>query len=67
LVPDAAQDLPEISKDGKTYTFKIKKGIYFTPDEVFKGHCVGDIVIRVHGVKFRVKRVGHYSRRQMIE
>ena len=37
LVPDAAEAMPEISKDGKTYTFKIKKGLYFTPDEAFKG------------------------------
>ncbi len=37
LVPDAAEAMPEVSKDGKTYTFKIKKGLFFTPDEAFKG------------------------------
>ena len=37
LVPDAAEALPEISKDGTTYTFKIKKGLFFTPDDAFKG------------------------------
>jgi oligopeptide transport system substrate-binding protein len=37
LVPDAAEAMPEISKDGTTYTFKIKKGLFFSPDEAFKG------------------------------
>ncbi|HYS74609.1 MAG TPA: ABC transporter substrate-binding protein, partial [Burkholderiales bacterium] len=37
LVPDAAESLPQITDNGKTYTFKIKKGIYFTPDPAFKG------------------------------
>ena len=37
LVPDAAEALPDISKDGKTYTFKVKKGLFFTPDDAFKG------------------------------
>src|SRR5262249_6934452 len=32
LVPMAAEALPQISDGGKTYTFKIKKGIYFTDD-----------------------------------
>ena len=36
-MPDAAEALPEISKDGTTYTFKIKKGLFFTPDDAFKG------------------------------
>ncbi len=36
LVPLTAEAMPEISADGKTYTFRIKKGIYFTPDPVFK-------------------------------
>src|SRR5258708_12720627 len=37
LVPSAAEALPQITDNGKTYTFKIKKGIYFTPDPAFKG------------------------------
>lgn len=37
LVPLTAASMPEISDDGKTFIFRIKKGIYFTPDPVFKG------------------------------
>src|SRR5213594_863948 len=37
LVPLAAESLPQITDNGRTYTFKIKKGIYFTPDPAFKG------------------------------
>jgi ABC-type transport system substrate-binding protein len=37
IVPLAAEAMPEISADGKTYTFKVKKGLFFTPHEVFKG------------------------------
>lgn len=37
LIPRAAEALPEISPDGKTYTIHLKKGIYFTPDPAFGG------------------------------
>src|SRR5690348_9364534 len=37
LVPNTAESLPRISADGRTYTFKVRKGIYFTDDPVFKG------------------------------
>lgn len=37
LVPQTAEAMPEISEDGRTYTFHIKKGIYFSPDPAFKG------------------------------
>jgi len=37
IIPQTADGLPEISPDGKTYTIKLKRGIYFTPDEAFKG------------------------------
>ncbi|WP_445115841.1 ABC transporter substrate-binding protein [Acinetobacter sp. WZC-1] len=37
LVPKTATDYPEVSSDGLTYTIRIKKGIYFSPDPVFKG------------------------------
>ncbi len=35
--PLTAQDLPEVSADGLTYTIRLKRGIVFTPDPVFKG------------------------------
>jgi len=35
LVPNLAEAMPEISKDGMTYTFKIRKGVYFQDDASF--------------------------------
>ncbi len=37
IVPNTATALPEISPDGKTWTIKIRPGIYFADDPVFKG------------------------------
>ncbi len=37
LVPMAAEALPQVSDNGKTYTFRIRKGVYFAPDPAFKG------------------------------
>lgn len=37
LVPRAAAELPIVSADDLTYTIRIKKGIYFYDDPVFKG------------------------------
>ncbi len=36
LIPLLAEAMPEISKDGKTYTFKLKKGVLFHDDACFK-------------------------------
>ena len=37
LQPRAAVDLPEVTDGGRTYTFRIKPGIHFTPDAAFDG------------------------------
>lgn len=37
IIPETADGLPVISADGKTYTIKLKKGTYFTPDPAFNG------------------------------
>jgi ABC-type transport system substrate-binding protein len=37
LVPNVTQSLPAISDGGKTYVLRIRKGIYFSDDAVFKG------------------------------
>jgi ABC-type transport system substrate-binding protein len=37
LVPMVAEAMPEVGEHGKTYTFRVSKGIYFTPDPAFKG------------------------------
>jgi oligopeptide transport system substrate-binding protein len=37
IVPNTAMALPEISADGKTWTMKVRPGIYFADDPVFKG------------------------------
>ena len=37
VVPNTAAALPEASADGKTWTIRVKPGIYFTDDPAFKG------------------------------
>jgi len=37
LIPMAAEALPEVSRDGTVYTFRIKKGIVFADDPAFAG------------------------------
>ncbi|MFI5033375.1 MAG: ABC transporter substrate-binding protein [Reyranellales bacterium] len=37
LVPLAAEALPQVTDEGRTYTIKVRKGIYFADDPVFKG------------------------------
>ncbi|KQQ88502.1 ABC transporter substrate-binding protein [Massilia sp. Leaf139] len=37
LRPNTATAMPDISADKRTYTFRIRPGIYFTPDPAFKG------------------------------
>jgi ABC-type transport system substrate-binding protein len=37
LVPMLAEAMPEVADEGRTYTFRLRKGVYFTPDAAFKG------------------------------
>ena len=37
LVPMVAEAMPTVTDGGRTYTFKLRKGIYYTPDPAFKG------------------------------
>ena len=37
VVPNTAVALPDISADGKTWTIRVKAGIYFADDAAFKG------------------------------
>ena len=37
LVPNTALSLPQITDQGRTYVIKLKPGIYFAEDPVFKG------------------------------
>ena len=37
LKPETAEAMPEITDDGRTYTIRLKKGIYFSDDPAFEG------------------------------
>jgi ABC-type transport system substrate-binding protein len=38
MVPRAAEALPVIRDEARTYVFKVRKGVYFADDPAFKGH-----------------------------
>jgi ABC-type transport system substrate-binding protein len=37
LVPMVAEAMPEVTDNGRTYTFRIRKGVLFAPDAAFNG------------------------------
>jgi ABC-type oligopeptide transport system substrate-binding subunit len=37
IIPNTAAAMPEVSKDGMTWTIKVKPGTYFIDDPAFKG------------------------------
>jgi len=37
LVPRTLESMPVVADDGRTFTMKVKPGIFFTPDTAFKG------------------------------
>jgi ABC-type transport system substrate-binding protein len=37
LAPMVTEAMPEVTDNGRTYTFHLRKGVYFTPDPAFKG------------------------------
>jgi ABC-type transport system substrate-binding protein len=37
LVPKTLEAMPTVADGGKTYLFRLRKGIFFTPDPAFKG------------------------------
>ena len=37
MVPNTAAELPEVTDEGRTYTIRIRPGIYFASDRAFKG------------------------------
>ena len=63
LIPQLAESMPEISKDGLTYIIRIKRGIYFADDPCFeKGQrrelTAGDFVFawkRIANIKYLSK------------
>jgi len=38
LKPQVAETMPEVSADGRTYTIRIRKGIFFSDDPAFRGN-----------------------------
>jgi ABC-type transport system substrate-binding protein len=37
LVPRTLEAMPAVEENGQTYTMKVRKGVFFTPDPAFKG------------------------------
>lgn len=55
LIPALAEGMPEVSKDGLTYTFKIKKGVLFHDDKCFPGGKGREL--KAHDFAYSFKRL----------
>lgn len=54
LTPNLAVDFPEVSADGLTYTFEIKRGVPFVDDPAFPGGTGREVT--VHDLIYSLKR-----------
>ncbi|MBC7386366.1 MAG: hypothetical protein H7301_09440, partial [Cryobacterium sp.] len=57
LKPAIAEALPKISKDGKTYTFKIKSDVLFQDDKAFKATSGKGRVVTAEDFVYSFKRL----------
>jgi oligopeptide transport system substrate-binding protein len=53
LIPNVAESLPAISDNGRTYTLRIRRGIYFAEDPAFKGK---QRELTAHDYAYSIKR-----------
>ena len=64
LAPRAAESMPVVSEQAKTYVFKIRKGVYFSADPAFKGKkrelTAEDYVYTIK--RFRIRPINHRTR-----
>jgi len=63
LEPNLAESMPEVSDDGITYTFKLKKGTYFYPDKCFGNDSTPSRELTAEDVIYSIKRVADFSNR----
>jgi ABC-type transport system substrate-binding protein len=57
LVPNLAESMPEISADGLTYTFRLKKGVVFQDDACFRGTAGKGREMTAEDVVYTFKRL----------
>jgi len=57
LIPNLAESLPEISKDGKVYTIRLKKEVLFQDDSCFKNTSGKGRELTAHDVVYSLKRL----------
>lgn len=55
LEPNLAKEMPEVSKDGLTYTFKLKEGVLFHDNKCFEGGKGREMV--AEDVVYSIKRL----------
>jgi ABC-type transport system substrate-binding protein len=53
LVPNTAEAMPEVTDEGRTYTFRVKRGIRFADDPAFKGR---PRELTAHDYAYSIKR-----------
>ncbi|MFW6151794.1 MAG: ABC transporter substrate-binding protein, partial [Verrucomicrobiota bacterium] len=57
LEPNLAESMPEVSPDGLTYTFRIRKGIFFQDDPCFVEHDGKGRELTANDFVYSIKRV----------
>ena len=59
LVPNLVESMPEVSEDGRVYTFTLKKGVFFHDDPCFEGGHGRELV--AEDVVYSFKRIADPS------
>jgi ABC-type transport system substrate-binding protein len=61
IVPELADDYPKVSDDGKTYTFRIRKGLRFSTGSAVTARDVAHTINRLLNPKMRAVQAGYFE------